>query len=353
MKGINLSKARSFVAREWLPSLISLFLAVVLWYNVGGEQTVDTSVMIPVEVLNLPRELVISNQFKKEIEVAVNGPRTMIMEIENRQITRQIDLSDATPGTRVVTNDVSSIDLPRGIDVLRIQPDSIILSLDKLVKKTFPINPVTTGTPMVGYILQRLRMDPEVISITGPETVLSRHQVLRTKVINIAGLNRSVQTQVPLDLEPAIVELIGETTVTADISIGLEVVQKEYSLPFTPPADSVEKTPAKVRVIASVPQYLIDQKIKIEDFLQVLVVVDEENNRALVKVLPGRELELPVEIIRVDPEVIRLTPKSKPEPVLGPVAEESVVDPEAASEEKTTEAKSRGGGAAAEEQGKQ
>ena len=73
MKGINLSKARSFVAREWLPSVISLFLAVALWYNVGGEQTVDTSVMIPVEVLNLPRELVISNQFKKEIEVTVRG----------------------------------------------------------------------------------------------------------------------------------------------------------------------------------------------------------------------------------------------------------------------------------------
>jgi len=334
MKSFNLPYLRNFIVKEWPSCLISLLLAIVLWYNVGGEQTVDTSVMIPVEVLNLPRELVISNQFKREIEVTVNGPRTMIMEIENGQITRQIDLSNATPGTRVVTNDVSSIDLPRGIDVLRIQPSSIILSLDKLVKKTFPINPVTTGTPMVGYILKRLKMDPEVISITGPETVLSRYEVLRTKVINIAGLNRSVQTQVPLDLEPAIVELIGETTVTADITIGLEVVQKEYSLPFTPPQDSVEKTPDKVRVIASVPQYLLDQKIKIEDFLQVLVVVDEENNRAIVKVIPGKELELPVEIVQTDPEVIRLTPKGQPEPepALGPVAEESVPAPEAEPE---------------------
>ena len=347
MKGISLSYVRNFVVREWLPCLISLFLAVVLWYNVGGEQTVDTSVMIPVEVLNLPRELVISNQFKKEIEVTVNGPRTAIMEIENRQIRRQIDLSDAVPGTRVVANDMSSIDLPRGIDVLRIQPESIILSLDKLVKKTFPINPVTTGTPMVGYILKRLKMDPEVISITGPDTVLSRYEVLRTQVINIAGLNRSVQTQVPLDLEPAIVELIGETTVTADISIGLDVVQKEYNLAFTPPADSVEKTPKKVRVIASVPQYLIDQKINIEDFLQVLVVVDEENNRGIVKVIPGKELELPVEIVQIDPEIILLNPKPESEPTLGPVAEESVEDPQTVPKDETTGSKSRGGGAAA------
>jgi hypothetical protein len=168
-------------------------------------------------------------------------------------------------------------------------------------------------------------------------------------VINIAGLNRSVQTQVPLDLEPAIVELIGETTVTADISIGLEVVQKEYSLPFTPPAESVEKTPNKVRVIASVPQYLIDQKLKIEDFLQVLVVVDEENNRGLVKVIPGKELELPVEIVQIDPEVIQLKPKPDPTPILGPVAEESVIIPETSPKEETTDSKSRGGGAQPEE----
>ncbi len=314
MKPFNLQYWKRLIAKEWLPALISLLLAVVLWYNVGGEQTVDTSVMIPVEVINLPRQLVISNQFKKEIEVTVNGPRTLILEMENQQISRQIDLSQATPGTTVVTNDVSSIDLPRGIDVLRIQPSSIILSLDTLVQKTFPVNPVTSGTPMVGYILKGLKMDPEVIAITGPETVLTQYEVLRTKPININGLRQSVQRQVPLDLEPAIVDLIGETTITADITIGLEVVQKEYTLPIPQLKNSAPGTKKKVRVIASVPQYLLDQKIKIADFLSVLVVEDEENNVALIKVIPGKELELPVEIVQVDPEAIQLQKKQEPEP---------------------------------------
>jgi hypothetical protein len=337
MKNFNSAYWSRLVAKHWFPALLSLVLAVILWYNVGGEQTVDRSVMIPVEVINMPRDLVISNQFKKEIEVTVNGPRTLILDLENQKITRQIDLSQATPGTQVVTNDVSSIDFPRGIDVLRIQPSSIILSLDKLVKRTFPINPVTTGEPMVGYILKRLKMVPDVISITGPETVLSRYEVLRTKVINIAGLSKSVQTQVPLDLEPAIVELIGETTVTADITIGLDVVQKEYELPYTPPKTAVEGTPSKVRVIASVPQYLLDQKIKVENYLSVLVVEDTEKGIAVVKVLPGKELELPVEIVRVQPEMIMLKmalprapeaegtatvpePKSEPKPEGGSAA---------------------------------
>ena len=122
----------------------------------------------------------------------------------------------------------------------------------------------------------------------------------------------------------------------------------EYSLPFNPPTDSVDKTPDRVQVIASVPQYLVDQKIKIEDFLQVLVVVDEDNYRGLVKVIPGRELELPVEIVQVNPEVIRLKPKTKPEPDLGPIAEESVAEPGGSENEEGTDVKSRGGGAAQE-----
>lgn len=342
MRSLNFAYWRRLVAKEWLPALLSLFMAIILWYNVGGEQTVDSRVMIPVEVINLPRELVISNQFKKEIEVTVNGPRSQILELENRQITRQIDLSRATPGTKVVNNEVDDIDFPRGIDVLSIRPSSIILSLDTLVTRTFPINPVTTGTPMVGYILKRLKMDPEIISITGPDTVLSQYEVLRTKVVNIAGLNKTVQMQVPLDLEPAIVELIGETTVTADITIGLDVIQKEYFLPLTPPANSVDGTPDEVRVIASVPQYLIDQKLKVEDFLSVLVVVDEENNRGIIKVIPEKELELPVEIVQIDPEVIQLKPSAQPEPL----EESEKTAEDGATAEPQAPEKSRGGGAA-------
>ena len=64
-------------------------------------------------------------------------------------------------------------------------------------------------------------------------------------------------------------------------------------------------------------------------------------------------LDLPVEIIRVDPEVIQLKPKAKPEPVLGPVAEESVEETQTEANDQDTAPKSRGGGAAAEEQEKQ
>lgn len=306
MKPFSMTYWRRFLAKEWFPMVISLVFAALLWNFVGGEQTVDKNVMIPVEVINLPRDLVISNQFKKEIEVAVNGPRALILELETKQITRQIDLSKAIPGTTVITNDVDSIPMRRGITVLRVQPSSIILSLDKLIQKQFAINPVTTGEPSPGYILKRLQMDPEVITITGPETVLSQYDVLRTKVININGLRKSIQQQVPLDLEPAIVDLIGETTITADITVALETVQKQYKIKLVEPFKSGDRVIEQVQIIANVPKLLLDNRTNVSSLLSAMVVEDKENGFGVIRIIPSIELTLPVEVISIDPATVEL-----------------------------------------------
>ena len=108
--------------QNWVLKLLSLLFAIFLWYFVVGEDKVDMTVYIPVEIVNLPRDLVISNQFKKQLEVTVSGPRGLIRGVTSQHISRAVDLSKATPGTELVRNDEDSIPFPRGIRVLRIQP---------------------------------------------------------------------------------------------------------------------------------------------------------------------------------------------------------------------------------------
>ena len=123
--------------KDWVLRIVSLGLAMVLWYFVGGEDIVNKNVMVPVEIINLPRDLVISNQFKKEIEVSVSGPRSLVLDMGNGALSRQVDLAEATPGTMVLENSNDVIDVPRGVQVLRIQPKSVILSLDKMIHIVF------------------------------------------------------------------------------------------------------------------------------------------------------------------------------------------------------------------------
>lgn len=306
---INKINLTNLFSKDWLLKFISLVLAVVLWYYVGGEDRVDKNVMIPIEIINLPRDLVISNQFKKEIEVTVSGPRSLILEMTNRAITRQVDLSAATPGTMVIENDNEHVPVPRGITVQRVQPSSIILSLDKLIQKKFPVSARTVGKVADGYDIKSLKIDPDVITITGPLTILSQFDELYTKAINLAGMKESIQLQMPLELDPAIIELIGETSVTAELSIGLETVTKTMTgLVVHAVIDGVKRDvkPETVRVTANIPKKLLGKSVNPKDLLVVTAIKEEEGGDLKVKVIPREDMELPIEILYIIPDAVSL-----------------------------------------------
>ena len=295
--------------KDWVLRFVSLGLAIVLWYFVGGEDIVNKNVMVPVEIINLPRDLVISNQFKKEIEVSVSGPRSLILDIGKRNLSRQVDLAQATPGTMVLENDNDVINVPRGVKVLRIQPKSVILSLDKMIQKQFPVNPVTVGVLAPDFILKEIRMEPDSISITGPQTVLSQFEVLRTKAIDIAGLRESTQIQIPLELDPVIVELIGATTITADLDIRVETVQKKISnLPVEVEKNGVRQrvTPATVSITVALPKTLIRDKIDLHSLFKVTAVDEKKDGQMRVKIIPNTDFDDPIRILQFAPQVVTL-----------------------------------------------
>ncbi|WP_136808446.1 YbbR-like domain-containing protein [Desulfosediminicola flagellatus] len=303
-------KWQAIWAKDWVLKGVSLVLATMLWYFVAGEDTVDKNVMVPIEIINLPRDLVISNQFKKEIELTVSGPRSVIQDMANKGLTRQINLSDAIPGTKVVQNSNDAIKVPNGITVLRIQPSSIILSLDKLIQKQFQVMPVTTGDVAMGFVLEKMQMNPDEITITGPETLLSFADALLTDIIDINGMNESRQIQVPLDLDPSIVDLIGETSVTADIVIRPKTVEKKISdmevVAYVGGSQRIV-TPATVDVIANVPVLLMRKKIDLKELLSVTAIAgDLDDDFLKVSVIPREDTELPIEILSVVPDSVKL-----------------------------------------------
>ena len=295
--------------KDWVLRFVSLGLALVLWYFVGGEDIVNKNIMVPIEIINLPRDLVISNQYKKEIEVSVTGPRSQVLDMGSHAISRQIDLAEATSGTMVLENSNDVITVPRGVKVLGIQPKSVILSLDKMIQRHFSVNPVTSGTLAPDFILKEIRMEPDSISITGPETVLAPFEVLRTKPIDISGLHASTEIQVPLELDPVIIDLIGATTITASLEIIEETVQKKISkLAVEVRKDGVLQrvTPATVSITVALPKRLIRDKVDLYSLFKVTATGGQKDGQMQVKVIPAKTFEKPIQILSVEPKTVTL-----------------------------------------------
>lgn len=316
-------KLQSLWPKDWTLPFISLALAVALWYFVGGDDTVDKSVTVPIEVINLPRDLVISNQFKQEILVTISGPRKQVLGIDKGDIVRQIDLAHAVPGTMVINNENQSISVPRGIKVLRVQPDSLIFSLDKLVQKQLVVKPITKGSPAPHHELRDIRMKPEVISITGPQAVLGDLDVLETEVIDIGGLTRSMQLQIPLKLSPALLDLIGETSVTADVTIVEDAVEKRvHGVPIEMDTRLAGRqiTPATVTVIAAIPRSLARENRELQSLFRATLVDGNEPGQMTVLVVlrDNQGGDGGVRILKVEPLMVKYT---EDKPVIEPPAE--------------------------------
>lgn len=252
--------------KDWFIKLLSLLFAIFLWYFVSSEDRVDMNVQIPVEIVNLPRDLIISNQYKTSLDITVSGPRGLIRKI-SPGITRSIDLSKAAPGNLVIANEPDSISVPRGVTVLRITPTHITLSLDRLIKKNLAIRPITRGNLPDEYELGLITVLPETLDVTGPQDVLGDERVILTKPIDLEDITASTSKQVSLDLKPEVAELIGASAVSVQIEIKDRLIEKELGkIEISPtgltPNHTAKLVPSRLSIRALMPMTLAKKKNK-------------------------------------------------------------------------------------------
>ncbi len=308
LKGLWLRRLFSGTSKDLLIRCFSLLLAVILWYFVGGENRIDKNVMVPVEVINLPQNLVISNQYKKEIEVSVSGPRTIIADMD-KGVVRQVDLSKADPGTLVVNNSFDTISVPRGVTVKRVQPSSIILSLDRLIEKKVPILVRTIGRVESGYYLKSKSTRPRTILITGPETILQKVDKIFTRPVNITGMTQSGKFQAPLELSSQLVDLIGETSITVEFDIrpeGIPTTIENIAVEATLDGEKVPVTPAVVRVVALVPKVLLAERQDPVSLVKVVAHGKSNDKKLQVIVESQQKGDMPIEIVSVTPDMVEV-----------------------------------------------
>ena len=299
--------------KNWVLKLVSLFFALFLWYFVVGEDKVDMNVTLPVEIVNLPRDLIISNQFKKQIEVTISGQRSLIRSMTEQHISRSIDLSKATPGTIVIQNDPDSISLPRGLSILRVQPPTLTLLLDRLIQKELPIKPILVGKVHKDFRLDSVTVDPLTLKISGPQAILDQEENLRTLPIVINGLSESAVKQVSLALKNEISDLIGEPVVA--VRLNLSALKKEMKftdIPIDFEHDKGKQTemiyrlsPPTVSIKAEIPQGMIRKPNGLKSLFKAKIR-PETLQPGSVKLKVLVEAPTQIKIISVSPDTVTL-----------------------------------------------
>ena len=309
-----IEKAASFRRpKNWVLKLVSLLFALFLWYFVVGEDKVDMNVTIPVEIVNLPRDLVISNQYKKQLEVTVSGQRSLIRGMTEQHISRSVDLSKAEPGTVVVQNHPDSISLPRGLNILRVQPPTLTLLLDRLIKKELIIEPILVGKVHKDFRLDSVTVEPPELEISGPRAILDQEENLNTRPIDISGLKESTVKQIPLALQPEISDLIGEPIVAVRLNVSELQKKMEFSnIPIVFEPENGKQTeviyrlhPSEVSISVEVPQGMLARSANLKSLFQAGVKSEAllPGSSKLAVIITGPP---EIKILDIKPETVTL-----------------------------------------------
>lgn len=184
-----------FVRRNIGYRLLALLLAILLWYFVTGQRDpiVDRTFTRPVEGRFLSTQMVLTSTLP-EVKVTVRGLHSLIQAMSEDDIDAYIDLSGRSDGVSFVPVRVK---VPSGIQLVKVEPDTIRVSLDYLEEKRVPVRVSATGEPAPGFTLLTPEVTPDHVVIRGPGRVLSGIQDVRAS-LNVTGARESVSQKVRL-----------------------------------------------------------------------------------------------------------------------------------------------------------
>jgi YbbR domain-containing protein len=208
--------------------LISLFCAIVLWFFVVGEEKAEVGLTIPVEIVNIPANLMIVNDVENGIDVRVNGPRSLIRQVASQKLSKTIDLAKAGPGLVSFPIGPESLPLPRGVRVTRVRPTSITIFLERVTRKTVGVQPVLTGEPAPGYSVGSVTVEPSQTVVSGPESELAELSRVWSKPIDVSGLTSSVRRPVGLDFKGYHLSAVSDAPLEVQIQVEERVVTREF-----------------------------------------------------------------------------------------------------------------------------
>ena len=163
--------------------IAAIVCAVILWSYVMNEQdpAIENTYTVEIAAVNEPEGYHIT-QGEKKVQLKVRAQRSLFASLSADDFRAYVDLADAKDGTQQLR--IQTV-LPKGVELISARPDSIEVTLDKMVTKSIRVEYVTTGAVAQGSAFVGITPKVQYVSVYGPESILTD----ATRVIGYVGLS--------------------------------------------------------------------------------------------------------------------------------------------------------------------
>jgi len=233
--------------RHKLLKLLSLLLALALWFAVSGEERTETTINMALEMVNLHPSLMVTSEVPPSLQVRVVGPRSIVNNLSQSRLTETLDLAGYKTGRHTFYLGPSSFSFPRGVQVIRIQPNPINLTLAATMTQTLPIKPVLDNNPPEGYEVISVQTRPPQVTVKGPYPELAELNFLPTLPIDLSNFKENAVIATDLDFKNLHLALKEPVTILADIRIGPKTLTRTIAgIPVLADSQPAKLSPAQI-----------------------------------------------------------------------------------------------------------
>ena len=241
--------------RRGLAMLLSLVVALVMWFSFSMRETYSLTLRLPVEVVRTPEGQALSAPPPATATVTLQADGWTLLRLTRQPPQIRVAATDATVDLAAALQEAG---LPADVVVQSVQPQAVALALDTRTQRRLPIRlrqRITTEPPY--DLLRPPALSPDSVTVTGAQSLLGTLEDWPTDPLVESGVSAPFSRTVALAdtfgglLSPA----VAATRVRVDVgqftegSRSVEVVVE--NLPAS--VAGVRFSPPRVQAVFRVP----------------------------------------------------------------------------------------------------
>ena len=206
--------------------LLSIGIAVLLWLTVAGEPIVERSLRVPLELQNIPANLVVVESPPAQVDIRVRGASSVLTHLADGDVVAVLEMESVRPGRRLFSLAPAHVRTPFGVAVEQVTPGTVAVTFEASGARTVPVEPTIDGAPAEGYVVRNVVADPEAVEVVGPESSLKLLTHAVTEGVSVEGATRPVRATVTIGVGDPRLRLATPQTARVTVAIVPALVER-------------------------------------------------------------------------------------------------------------------------------
>jgi YbbR domain-containing protein len=179
---------RKYVLKNLPYKVVSLAIAILLWWAVGRDASIEIPMTVQLEFQHAPRDLEVNSEYPFEARITLRGPEHLLQGMNPSEVHAVLDLQGAVPGQRTYDLTPNQVQVPRNVKVVQMAPSQFHINFDRSASRSVEVQPRVIGTLLSGYGIAGVKSDPPMVTIVGPERRVNAIANAVTDPVDATGL---------------------------------------------------------------------------------------------------------------------------------------------------------------------